>query len=158
MPSEKLRYLVNRNDPKPPIDLQELRKNLSSFDSEHLMDILWVRAQEDVLLSKILIVSAVLHSSAGDTERAEAAIDYALYFPGHVRYSESGHGQILDEIKRSIQYQAERGYSEFAICVGEYAIELAEKISENFEDDWEWVCSLDDLVKCVDKARERSRI
>ena len=149
MPSEKIRYIVNKYGPRSPVDLQELPAQLSSFDSEHLIDIIWVRAQRDDLLSKILMVSVVLHSSTGDVERAKAAIDYALYFPEYVRYSESGHGQILDEIKRGVQYQVERGYSEFAICVGEYATEQAEKISENFEDDWEWRCSLEDLVKCV---------
>ena len=153
MPSEKLRYILNRSAPKSPIDLKELREHLSSFDSVHLIDILWVRAQRDVLLSKILMVSVVLHSSSVDTERAKAAIDYALYFPEYIRYSESGHGQILDEVKRGVEYQVERGNRGFAICVGQYAIEKAQQISENFEDDWEWGCSLEDLVKCVDKAR-----
>ncbi len=152
MPSEKLRYLVSRSGPIPPIDLQELQKKLSSFDSEHLIDLLWARTQSDNLLRQILMVSAVLHSSAVDSDTAKAAIDYALHFPEYVRYLESGHGQILDEVKRGVEYQVKRGNRDFAICVGQYAIEKAQQISETFEDDWEWRCLLGDLVGCVEKA------
>lgn len=154
MPSEKLRYLANRNSQKPPIDLRVLRKRLSSFNPEHLVDILSVRAQQDVLISKILVVSVALHSSTGDVEEAKAAIDYALYFPDYVRYSEHGHHQILYEIERGIQYQAERGRGDFAICVGEYASDNAEKISDNFKNDWEWRASLKDLIECIGKVKK----
>lgn len=97
------------------------------------------------------MISAALSSAAGDYEKAKAAVDYAIDFPDYVRYSERGHGQILEEIKSAVQSLAGGSHREFAIWLAQYAIERAEEIAANFEDDWEWRYSLEGLAECVDE-------
>lgn len=156
MPSEKLRYLERDRGPQPPFPFTELRERMLLLDSEHLAEILHCRAQRDKLLQKILFISIAL-ANGDDIEVARAAVDYALHFSDYVRYFEHGHGQILDEIRVTLQKVA-NDHLQFAIEVGEYAIARANKISENFEDDWEWRCSLERLLDYVERVTaERSQ-
>ena len=146
MPSEKSRYLGNDLGPAAPLGIDELRARLSSLDSSRLADLLWHRSQSDDVLLKASMVFAILQPASDDWETACAAIDYAIHFPDHVRYTERGHGLILDVIRQALDLMKE-GQREFALRVAGYAIERAHEVAENFEDDWDWTSSLNDLEK-----------
>jgi hypothetical protein len=150
MPSEKSRYLNRNRGPTQPFEFLELRERIAFLGVSRLAELLWIRAQNDDVLTKALMVTLSLNAG-GDSELAKRAIDYALHFPDYVRYTERGHGQILDEIKISLQDWAEDGHREFALQLARYAIERAQSVSENFEDDWAWTCSLENLRKWADE-------
>lgn len=136
----------------PPFDLNILRDHLVTLGAERLAEMVWVRAQDDDVLQKSIMVTLALQEASEDLEKAKNAIDYALHFPDFVRYSEGGHSQVLDEIKKEVADLHERGNCEVAIQITRYTITRAQDIAENFEDDWEWTCgikSLTDFLKSI---------
>ncbi len=154
MPSEKRRYINRRRDPTPPFEFLELRKLIPSMGSDRLAEILWIRAQSDDMLGKVLMVTVALQ--ADDLERAKLAVDYALHFPEFVRYTESGHGQILEEIKTSLENLAGEGRTDFALNIARYAIQRAHEVAENFEEDWDWISSIESLEEWSKNLKDRS--
>ena len=78
MPSEKSSYL-NRG-PSAPLDWTDLKAHLSGFEHEHLVELLWMSAQNNPALWKALIASIAMQLAEGDWEATKAAIDYAFYF------------------------------------------------------------------------------
>lgn len=86
-----------------------------------------------------------------DWEPIKAAIDYALHFPEFVRYTESGHGQILDEIRNTLELLVQQGNCELALRAAQHAITLGHEVAENFEDDWDWNSSLNELTRWADE-------
>src|SRR5690606_7226438 len=113
MPSEKRRYMNRGID--PPFDAAELRARLSTMDSSALADVFSVRAQYDPVSSKILQVIAALRSTDSSFEKAKAAIDYALWFPDYIRYFQRGYGQLIDEIRDSVDFLVKQDRRELAI-------------------------------------------
>lgn len=145
-----------KRDPIPPFDLNNLRDHLVTLGAERLAEIVWVRAQDDEVLQKSIMVTLALQDASEDWEKAKNAIDYALHFSNFVRYSEGGHSQVIDEIKKELENLYERGNSDAAIQIARYTITRAQDIAENFEDDWEWTCgikSLSDFLKSISKDR-----
>ena len=149
MPSEKSRYMLRNLEPEAPLDFDELRTELSTLGARHLAELLWLRAQYDDILRKSATVSIVLRLSKGDWDKAKKAIDYALHFPDYVRYTEDGHGLIIEEIKSALDVLAAQNQAEFALQIAQYAVEVGQKVADNFEDDWEWTSSLEDLVEWI---------
>ena len=149
VPSEKSRYANRNRGPTPPFEFLELREQIPSLGVHRLAELLWIRAQNDDILTKALMVGLSIKSGT-DSDLAKRAIDYALHFPDFVRYSEGGHGQILDEITTSLQDFANRGHRDLALQLARYTIARAQEVSENFEDDWAWTSSLEDLRKWTD--------
>ena len=136
--------------------IDELRSRLSALDSSRLADLLWLRAQSDDVLWKASMALAALQPSSDDWEKSRAAIDFALHFPDYVRYTERGHGLILDVIRQALDLMKE-GQREFALRVADYAIERGHEVAKNFEDDWDWTSSLDDLEKWACGIRGEAR-
>ena len=157
MPSEKLRYLKKRMGPEPPLEFSELKKRLMLLDKEHVAEMLWNRAQTDDILRKVVMIGIVFHGSIA-FEQAKAVIDYAFHFPEYIRYFEKGHDEILDEIKGVVARVVEEGRRELAIEIADYAINCAESLSENFEDDWGWRCSLESLMECLVELKAAEKI
>ena len=155
MPSEKSRYLERNRGPEAPVEFMELKKHLSLFGTDRMAEILWIRAQYDDVLAKSLMGCAGILLSNGDWEKAKTAIDYALHFPDYVRYTDGGHGQILEEIKTTLEDLTKQNQREFALRIGQYVIERGHEISENFEDDWDWTSSLSNLKEWVHEMKER---
>ena len=154
MPSEKSRYLNRKRGPMPPMDFNELKDHLPSLGSERLADLLWIRAEQDEILRKVLMAAVGIQSASGDFEKAKIAIDYALHFPDFIRYTEDGHGQILEEIKVCLENIANNGKREFAIRVARHAIDRGQEVAENFQDDWDWTSSLKNLSEWANKMTE----
>ncbi|NJM09554.1 MAG: hypothetical protein HC883_01240 [Bdellovibrionaceae bacterium] len=153
MPSEKSPYLERNRGPTPPIDFDDLRKHLPSLGSQHLAELLWVRAQQDDVLAKALTASVAIRSAQGDWQQAKDGVDYDCHFPDFIRYTEGGHGMILDEIKNSLDFLSAQGQIDSAIRIAEHAIQRGQEVAENFEDDWDWISSLKDLMAWVEKPR-----
>ena len=153
MPSEKHRYIDARRGPESPLNFNDLRERLLHFGSNQLADILWVRSQSDDVLRRILIGSVGLRLVPPDIQQARAAIDCAIHFPDFIRYFEKGHDQILEEIRNAAEVQAANGYRQFAVEIMEYALSKAEEVAENFEEDWDWTYSMQQLSECVNKLK-----
>lgn len=136
-----------------PLEMEEFRSLLPSLGVDKLSEMAWIRAQEDDVLSKALMATICLRNADGDWEKAMGAIEYALHLPNYVRYTEGGHGIILDEIRSALQAIDEQGLPEFALRAARFAIERAEAVAENFEDDWDWTSSLSDLKAWFERTR-----
>ncbi len=145
MPSERSRYL--KRSPNAPLHWNELKEHLLRLGENRLADIILDRSHGDSVLAKVVMVAAGIHSANGNWEKAKTAIDYALHFPDYVRYTEHGHEQVLDEIKISLALLVKQSQTAFALRIGLYAIERAQEIAENFEEDFEWTSTLEDLEK-----------
>ncbi len=146
MPSEKSRYLNRYRKPKT-LDLTELRKYLPSLGVETLADHLWFRAQSDDTLLKTLMVSVVIRQFPTNWEKIKAVVDYALYLPNPICYTEHGHWQILDAIEKSLDWLVSLNQVALALRVAHYAAELGGTVSGNFEDDWDWTSAIDSLTQ-----------
>jgi hypothetical protein len=96
------RYLNRNRGPNSPLEFKELKSLLAELSRTRIADLLWFRAQNDDVLRKTLMVAVALRTASGNYDKAKSAISYALHFPEHVRYSEHGHGQILEEIKSNL--------------------------------------------------------
>ncbi len=143
MPSEKSRYL-NRRLPSP-LDFTGLKIHLASFEVEHLANLLWMSAQTNCVLQKALVASIGLRLANGEFEKAKTAIDYALDFPDYIRYYERDYGLIMYEIHTTLNYLYQKSDKAFILRVAEYLFDLGKKVAECFEDDWEWIISLEDF-------------
>ena len=152
MSSEKSRYLKRDREPIRPMDFNELLERLPSLGVNRLAEMLWSRAQEDDVLSKVTMVSVALRTAGDDLKKAITAVEYALHFPSYVRYTEKGHGQILHEIKSELEYLTQHGQSKFALEVARHAVELGQWVAGNFEDDFDWVSSLKVLSEWVEEV------
>src|SRR5665648_278842 len=113
MPSEKSRYLKENRGPKPPLEFKDLKDRLVSLGADQLAEMIWHRAQVDELLTNTAMISIALRSAHCSWEEAKAAIDYALHFPDHIRYTEHGHEQILYEIKMTLEFLTNQVKREF---------------------------------------------
>lgn len=154
MPSETMHYMKSRSGPELPIEFNDLLVLLRSLDKDSLSEILWIRAQHDDLLRKILTAIVAIRLSAGDFEKGKAAIDFALHLPDFVTYDvENGYGQILDGISDGIQYLADNNHRESAIRLAQYAIEGTEAALEKFAEGWDWQCALDRLAELNEKLK-----
>jgi len=154
MPSEKSRYLKRNYGPTCPLDDDDLTAHLPSLGAKRLAELLWVQAKNDKTLMKALMASVGIRLAGDDWDKAKNAIDYGLHFQDFVRYTEGGHGLILDELKSTLQSLFEEGHKEFAIRAARHAVERAQEVAENFEDDWDWTSSLDDLSKWTDSLTQ----
>lgn len=148
MSSEKSRYLNRYRGPKS-LEFTELRKYLPSLGVEALVDHLWFRAQYDDTLLKTLMVSVVICQFPIDWGQIKAAVDYALYFPNHIRYTEHGHGDILNAIEKGVGRIVNLEHVELALHIARYAVERGSLVAENFEDDWDWTSALEDLTQWI---------
>ncbi len=145
MSSEKSRYLNRNGGLSPPLSFEELKKNLFSLGIERLVNTLWMSAQRDEVLCKALMAPLSIQLADGDWEKTKASIDYALSFPNYVRYHQRGYGLIIDKITVELKSLYKQGVKEFAPRAGQYVIELGRSAAQNFEDDWDWTLSLDNL-------------
>lgn len=149
MPSEKSRYLYR--GPSSPVDMDQLKTHLNSFTQEHLVEIIWSSAQYNSVLWKALSASIGMRLAKDNWEEAKKTIDFALYFPDMVRYTEKGHGIIIDEMINALEFLYKESDKQFTLQIANYILEQAQKVHENFEDGWDWTCaleSLEDWVKC----------
>ncbi len=148
MPSEKSRYL-NRG-PSAPLDCTELKTHLRSFEHEHLVELLWMSAQNNDALEKSLLASISMKLANGDWEKTKEAIDYAFYFHDYVRYTDCHYGIILDEMLKALEVLKTRVSVEFSLRVAHYILESGQDMYVNFEDSWDWTCSLDEIEKWIE--------
>lgn len=152
MPSEKSRYL-NKKAGSSPLDFKDLKTLLlPALGVERLVKMLCIRSQWDNLLNKALVASIEINLSNGCWEKAKAAIDYALYFPDQIRYYEHGHWLIINEISDTADELSKQEKIKFALQVASYTLKLGRAITNKFEDDWEWVISLNSLENWIKKA------
>ncbi len=149
MSSEKLRYLKLRCGPSAPLEWSELKEQLPKLGIDRLADILFHSSENNDILKKLLMGTVGIQLAMGEWEKTKAAIDYAFHFPDYVRYTEHGHGQIIEEIITSLELLVDQGQEHFAIRIAEYAIEKAQSIAENFEDGWDWTSSIENLRQWV---------
>lgn len=147
MSSEKSRY--RKHGPSAPLDMNQLKEHLNFFTQEHLIEIVWLSAQSNSTLLKALSAHIGILMANGDWETTKAAIDFALYVPDIVRYTEHGHDIIIFEMINALEILYEKGGKEFALRTGEYILESGRAVQEYFEDDWEWSCALEDIEKWV---------
>ncbi|OGV41968.1 MAG: hypothetical protein A3F46_10195 [Legionellales bacterium RIFCSPHIGHO2_12_FULL_42_9] len=147
MPSEKSRY--RNRGPSAPVGMNQLRNHLNLFTQEHLIEIVWLSAQSNSTLWKSLSAHIGILLANGDWEKTVAAVDFALYLPDVVRYTEHGHGIIIFEMINALEILYEKGNKEFALRTGEYILESGQAVHEYFEDDWEWSCALEDMKKWI---------
>ena len=155
MPSEKSRYLNKDCVPSAPLNFTELKQNLPSFGIKRLVEILWMSSQRDHVLRKALMVSVGIQLADGNLEKAKAAIDYALHFPDYIRYNDRGYGLILSEIRVTLECLEDKINKEFVLSVAQYAFELGQVVSENFEDDWDWISDLEDLEHWIQRNKSQ---
>lgn len=162
MSSEKPCYLNKKCSPSAPLNFADLKTKLLSFGIKRLVDILWIRAQRDTVLNKVLmvsvgiplaVVSVGIPLAEGSLEKAKAAIDYTLYFPDYIRYNDHGYGIILDEIRVTLECLEDKIHKEFVLGIAEYAFERGQIVSQNFEDDWDWNSSLEDLENWIKEIK-----
>ncbi len=147
MPSEKFRTSKHNLGPVEFLNPLEFKDHISGLGLDRLSSLLWIRAEGDDVLRKALVVATGIHQANGEWEKVKYAIDYALHFPDYVSYTVTGHGQILEEIKLSLKLLVCQNKCEFALRIGQYALECGQSAAENFEDDWDWTSSLNDLEK-----------
>lgn len=153
MPSEKSRYRNRHLAPAPPIDFHDLKHHLVALGAERLAGIAWSRAQSDEVLSKTLMVAATIRLPDLNWDKAKSAIDYAFHFPDYVRYTEDGHGMILSEIRASAEFLAAQNNNDLALRIAQYAIKRGQEVAENFEEDFDWSSSIDDLSEWVQRMQ-----
>ena len=147
MPSEKSRYL-NRS-PSAPLEWIELKTHLHGFEHNRLVELLWLSAQSNAALGKTLMASVSMLRANGNWEKTREAIDYAFYFQDYVRYTDCHYGIILDEMLNTLKILKNQVNLEFAIRVAHYIFERGQDIVMNFEDDWGWTVSLNEIEKWI---------
>ncbi len=158
MPSEKMRYMRARHGPDSPIEFNDLLRHLRSFGIKDLSEILWIRAQHDDLLRRILTVTAAIPLCAGDFKKGKSAIDFALYLPDFVTYDiENGYGQLLDAIHVGIERLADDGDRASALQLAQYAIEQAQAALERFAEGRDWRCAIERLCELAEKLSTESK-
>lgn len=152
MPSEKSRY--RNRGPSPLIEMKQLKQHLSSFTKEHLIDIIWFNAQTKLELWKALNAHIGIELAQGDWEKVKEAIDYALYFPDVVGYSERGHEIIIYEILAALDDMHENGNKALALRAAEYVHRKGQEALEYFDDGWSWSCALEDIDRWISCKKE----
>lgn len=147
MSSEKSRYL-NRG-PSAPLHWTELRTHLQGFEHAHLVELLWMSAQNNSVLWKALMASVAMQQANGNWEKTKAAIDYSFYFQDYVRYTDCKCGIILNEMLNALEILKNKVSVEFALRVAHYIFERGQDLLMNFEDGWDWTLSLEELEKWI---------
>ena len=72
------------------------------------------------------------------------AIDYALELPDYIKYNHHGYGLILDEIKTTLEQLLDASCNkEYIVTLARHVTVNAQKLIENFDDDWDWISSLE---------------
>ena len=147
MSSEKSRYL-NRG-PSAPLHWTELKTHLQGFEQTRLVELLWMSAQNNIVLWKALMASVSMELANGDWEKTKAAIDYSFYFKDYVRYNDCKCGIILNEMLNALEILKNKVSVEFALRVAHYILERGQDLLMNFEDGWDWTLSLEELEKWI---------
>jgi hypothetical protein len=147
MSSEKSRYL-NRG-PSSPLNLGELKRHLRSFEHERLVELLWLSAQNNSALRKAVVASISMQLAEGDWDKTKEAIDYAFYFQDSIRYSDCRYGIILYEMINALEILKNQVSIEFSLRVAHYILENGQDVIMNFEDDWNWTLSLEELEEWI---------
>ena len=147
MATEKSRY--RNRGPSAPLDWTELKTHLSGFEHERLVELLWMSAQTNGPLWKALMASISMQLAEGNWDKTKEAIDYALYFQDYIRYTDCHYGIILDEMINALEILKNQVSVEFALRVAHYIFENGQDVIMNFEDDWDWTCSLEALEKWI---------
>ena len=147
MSSEKSRYL-NRG-PSAPLHWTELKTHLQGFEHARLVELLWMSAQNNIVLWKALMASVSMELANGDWEKTKAAIDYSFYFKDYVRYNDCKCGIILNEMLNALEILKNKVSVEFALRIAHYIFERGQDLLMNFEDGWDWTLSLEELEKWI---------
>lgn len=148
MPTEKFRY--RNHGPSAPLDWTELKAHLSRVEHEHLVELLWMSAQNNSALWKALMASAAIKLAEGNWEKTKEAIDYAFYFQDYIRYTDCKHGIILDEMINALEILKNQVSVEFSLRAAHYIFECGQELLMNFEDGWDWTLSLERLEKWIE--------
>jgi hypothetical protein len=142
MSSEKYRYLFK--GVSPPLTCSDLKSYLPNFGIKRLVEIIWLVSQNNDRLYRALMGSIGIEVANEDLEKAKHAIDYALDLPEYIKYNKHGYGLILDEMKTTLEHLlASSCNKEFVVHLARYIITRAQKLTENFDDDWDWTSSLE---------------
>ena len=149
MPSEKSRYRNRNRGPTVPLEFEDLRAHLRSFEHERLSELLLLRAETDVVLWKAPMASVSMQLAHGDWNKTKEAIDYALHFEDYVRYTDCHYGIVLYEMIKTLEILGGRVNEEFVIRAAQYILDRGQQVTENFEDDWDWISSLEVLEKWI---------
>lgn len=146
-PSKKSRY--SDREPSSPIDMHDLRKHLNSFSKDQLVEILWLRSQYDRLLWKAISAFTGMQLANGDFQKAKEYINFALYFPDFIRYTEHGHSVIMYKIINALDILYEKTEKANTLQIADYILKKGHAVLENFEDSWEWFSALEHLEKWI---------
>jgi hypothetical protein len=145
MGSEKSRYMYRNNRIPAPLNIDELKPYLIDLGAKRLADMMWMSAQWNEVLRRS-VMGAIGIQASQDLATAKAAIDYALDLPTDISYQESGYGLILYEIQNTLEGLMEDSVNPVGVLeLARYTCDQAEKRIENFQDDWDWVSSLECL-------------
>ena len=156
MSSEKSRYLNNHNRPSAPFPFRELKSHLSNLGMNRLVDVLWSVAQRDEVLGKTLMGSIGIQLADGNLEKAKIAINYALDLAYSISYKEHGYGLILGEIKTTLEGLLEvSSNKEFVVDLAEYTCNQGRLRIQNFDDDWDWLISLELLEEWLQRLEAK---
>jgi hypothetical protein len=152
MSSERLRYLSARRGPESPVSFGEIHSLLGSLDREAISNILWIRAQHDDVLRRVLTAHVAIRLSAENFEIGRAAIDFALHFPDFIPHdAEGGYQQILDTIADEIDQLATSGHLHLALTLARHALQASKRATEKFAEGWVWNCAISRVVELVEK-------
>jgi hypothetical protein len=150
MSSEKYRYLSR--GVSAPLTCSELKLYLPKFGIRRLVETIWLASQNNDKLYKALMVAIGIELANGDLKKAKHAIDYALDLPDYIKYNENGYGLILDEIKTTLEFLLDSACNKkFVVNIAKYATIKGRKLIENFDDAWDWICSLERLEEWLQK-------
>lgn len=158
MPSEKSRYL-NRG-PASPVNMNQLKRSLNSFTQEHLIEIIFLNAQNNSVLWQALSASIGIRLAKGNLEKIKQAIDYGFYFPDFIRYTEeNGYSLIVYEMISALEILYEEMGKQFTLQIASYMLESAQQALDYFEEGWNWTCALESLENWIkNKFSERSLV
>ncbi len=148
---------MNRNrGPSQPYDMRDFLDRLPTLGVDKLVNILSVRAETDIVLNKVLLVSLAIQNSTSDISQVTDALDYAIHVPELVRYPEDGYEIILDEILLRIEELEKTGNVLLAREIAEYSLLKGTEMQEKFEEGFSWTCSLENIEKWLaEKGRTK---
>ena len=131
------------------IDMRDLKNELPTFSTEHLIDIVYHSAQCDLLLWKALNAYIGIIQSQGEFANAKRAIDYGLSIEQASSSKDKGHDFIIYEMMRAIEVLLAKGYKKSALKMARYIHDEALSKSIYLEDDWNWALALEELNKKI---------
>lgn len=150
MASEK--YRNRSRDVSIPLTLSEIKLYLPNFGIKRLVEIIWIASQNNDRLYKTLMGAVGIELANGNLKKAKQAIDYALDLPDYVKYNEHGYGIILDELKTSLEHLLNSSCNKkFILELAKYIVDKSQHLIENFDDGWDWICSLERFEEWLQK-------